>query len=108
MAYPTPVNSMITDSVTQQAVAVLAAAPAMAMGSIYQTAAHSIGIAYENAVQAQRQASISSQAATNQGVIQVYSLGGMSTAVATNRSAKHDTVRTLLTLLLSMEVAKRL
>jgi len=49
MAFPTAVNSQITDAVTQANVKVLADAPAMAMGSIYQTLAHSLGIAMENA-----------------------------------------------------------
>jgi len=34
------VNSQITDAVTQTNVKVVAEAPAMAMGSIYQTMAH--------------------------------------------------------------------
>jgi hypothetical protein len=82
MAYPTPVNSQITDAVTQQGVAILANAPAMAMGTIYQSAAHSISILYQNAAQAQHQASICAQAATNQGVIQIYSVGSMAGAIA--------------------------
>ena len=44
------VNSQITDAVTQSNVKVVAEAPAMAMGSIYQTMAHSTGILFENAL----------------------------------------------------------
>ena len=88
MAYPTPVNSQITDAVTQQNVSVLAAAPAMAMGSIYQSAAHSIGIMFQNATAAQHQAAICAQAATNQGVMQLYSAGTMAGAVATRKLAQ--------------------
>ncbi|MEQ9564431.1 MAG: RebB family R body protein, partial [Pseudomonadales bacterium] len=71
MADNTPVNGMITDAVTQANVKVMGDAPAMAMGSLYQSLAHSHGILYENAVSTQQQVGISSQAATNQGVIQV-------------------------------------
>ena len=62
MAYPTLVNSRITDAVTQQNVSVLASAPAIAMGTIYQSAAHSIGVLYQNATLAQQQGAISAYA----------------------------------------------
>ncbi|MEN3812106.1 RebB family R body protein, partial [Chromobacterium piscinae] len=48
----TTVNPQITDAVTQANVKVLAEAPAMALGSIYQTMAHSTGILFENAISA--------------------------------------------------------
>jgi hypothetical protein len=107
MAYPTPVNSRITDAVTQQNVTVLASAGAIAMGSVYQSAAHSISIAYENAVQAQRQASICAQAATNQGVIQLYSLGSSSAATASARIARSDTLHTALLLLTALKARRQ-
>src|SRR5256885_16954940 len=88
MAYPTLINGQITDAVTQQSVSVLASAPAMAMGTIYQSAAHSISILYQNATQAQHMAAISAQAATNQGVIQIYSVGSMAGAVAAEKFAR--------------------
>ena len=53
MAYPTPVNGQITDAVTQTNVKVLAEAPAQSMAMVYQTMAHSISLAMENAQQAQ-------------------------------------------------------
>ncbi|OGN51306.1 MAG: RebB like protein [Caulobacterales bacterium RIFOXYB1_FULL_67_16] len=88
MAYPTPVNSRITDAVTQQNLMVLGGASTVAMGSIYQSAAHSLSIAFQNAVQAQKQASISAQAASNMGVIQVYQAGSMGAAVGAARIAQ--------------------
>jgi hypothetical protein len=88
MAYPTRVNSQITDAVTQTGVSTLASAPAMAMGTIYQSAAHSIGILFQNSTAAQRQAAICGQAATNQGVMQMYSMNSMAAAVATNKLAR--------------------
>jgi hypothetical protein len=53
MADSTPVNSQITDAVTQANVKVLGEAPAQSMALIYQTMAHSISLAMENAQQAQ-------------------------------------------------------
>ena len=40
MAFPTAVNDHITDAVTQTNVKVIGEAPAMAMGTIYQSMAH--------------------------------------------------------------------
>ena len=90
MALPTPVNGQITDAVSQGNVTVLASAPAMAMSSIYQSAAHSIGILYQNSVQAQMAASISAQAATNQGVMQIYAAGSMGAAAAVAKLAQSN------------------
>jgi len=53
MAQETAVNAQITDAVTQNNVKVLAEAPAQSMALVYQTAAHSISLAMENAQQAQ-------------------------------------------------------
>ena len=69
------VNDQITDAVTQTNVKVMAEAPAMAMGSIYQSMAHSTGIMFQNSVNAQQQANVIAQAATTQGVLQIYSMG---------------------------------
>ena len=46
-------NAQITDAVTQTNVKVLAEAPAQSMAMVYQTSAHSISLAMENAQQAQ-------------------------------------------------------
>ncbi|WP_240811654.1 RebB family R body protein [Brevundimonas sp. M20] len=77
MAYPTSVNSQITDAVTQANVKVVGEAPAMALGSLYQSAAHSLGIMFENAVTAQQNQNIMAQAATTQGVIALYRSSGL-------------------------------
>ncbi|MEJ8674059.1 RebB family R body protein [Chromobacterium amazonense] len=74
MAFPTAVNDQITDAVTQANVKVVGDAPAVAIGNLYQSLAHSAGILYENAVSSQQQLAIADQAATNQGVIQIYSV----------------------------------
>lgn len=76
------VSRQITDAVTQSNVKVVGEAPAMAMGSIYQTAAHSTGLMFENAVNAQNQQNILAQTATTQGVMQIYSLDTVADAIA--------------------------
>ncbi|UUX48044.1 RebB family R body protein [Nisaea acidiphila] len=53
MADETPVNSQITDAVTQTNVKVVGEAPAQAMGMVYQSMAHSISLSMQNAMQAQ-------------------------------------------------------
>lgn len=77
MSSDTPVNNQITDAVTQANVKVIAEAPAMAVGSIYQTLAHATGILFENAVSAQQQMSTVMQATVTQGVMQIYSVDTM-------------------------------
>jgi hypothetical protein len=62
MAFPTAVNSQITDAVTQSNVKVIGEAPAMALGSLYQSLAHAAGIAAENLVTQQQNANSLSQA----------------------------------------------
>ncbi len=79
------VAEQITDAVTQTNVKVVAEAPAMAMGTLYQTAGHSTGMMYENSVNAQNQQNILSQAATTQGVMQIYSVDTVSDALAVTR-----------------------
>ncbi|PXV52298.1 Killing trait domain-containing protein [Dyella jiangningensis] len=93
------VNSQITDAVTQTNVKVVAEAPAMAMGSIYQTMAHSTGILFENAVAQQQQQNTLSQAAANQGVMQIYSLDTTATGAASEKVAQGGVADNLTSLL---------
>ncbi len=81
-AIPEPVNEQITDAVTQSNVKVVEEPPVMAMGSVYQSAAHTTGIMFENAVANQNQQNILGQAATTKGVMQIYSLDTVADAVA--------------------------
>lgn len=102
MAYPTAVNNQITDAVTQSDVKVVAEAPAIAMGSIYQTMAHSTGILFENAVAAQQQQNTLALAASNMGVMQIYSLDTTAAAGATEKVAQtgvSDNLTSLLSVL---------
>lgn len=50
MAFPTAVNSQITDAVTQANVKVLADSPAMAMGNLFQATSQALSLAMQNAV----------------------------------------------------------
>ncbi len=102
MAYPTSVNNQITDAVTQSNVKVVGEAPAMAMGAIFQTMAHSTGILFENAVSAAQQQNTLSLAAANQGVMQIYSLDTTAAAGASEKVAQTgvaDNLTSLLTIL---------
>ncbi|WP_292009109.1 RebB family R body protein [Chryseobacterium sp.] len=76
------VNLQVTDAVTQSNVKVVGEAPAMALGNVYQAAAHSTGIMFENAVNTQNQQNILGQAATTQGIMQIYSIDTISDAIS--------------------------
>ena len=84
------VNNQITDAVTQSNVKVVGEAPAIALGNVYQTAAHSTGIMFENAVNNQNQQNILGQAATTQGVMQIYSIDTVSDAIAISKILNGD------------------
>jgi hypothetical protein len=64
MAFPTAVNSQITDSVSQANTKVLGEAPAIAMGTLFQSTAHALSLQAQNAVAAQQQANSVLQATT--------------------------------------------
>ncbi|MBO6804751.1 MAG: RebB family R body protein, partial [Thalassospira sp.] len=67
---------------------------------------HSTGILYQNAVSAQQQNGITSQAATNQGILQIYSVDTMADAVATSKIAKSDVPDNMLTLLTTLQATR--
>ncbi|HEY9080993.1 RebB family R body protein [Magnetovibrio sp.] len=68
----TSVNSQITDAVTQTNVKVVAEAPAQSMAMVYQTMAHSISLAMENAMQAQGGLQQIGNAVTSSGVRMIF------------------------------------
>ena len=80
---PTPVNSQITDAVTQVNVKVLAESPAMSLSNLYQTISQSLSLSAQNAVTSQQQTNIVHQAATTQGVSLLYSVDTASVGEAT-------------------------
>jgi hypothetical protein len=83
MAFPTAVNTQITDSVTQSNVQILGTAPAIAMGNLYQATAQALANAAHNATIAQQQMYVTAQAATTAGVALLYSLDTASAGAAT-------------------------
>ena len=83
MAFPTSLNSQITDSVTQTNTKVLGDAPAMAMGSLFQATTQALGNTAHNSSAAQQQAQILAQAATTMGVTTLYSIDTAATARGT-------------------------
>ncbi|AQQ00810.1 glycerol-3-phosphate dehydrogenase [Pseudoalteromonas aliena] len=83
MAFPTAVNSQITDSVTQANVQVLGDAPSIAMGNLFQATSQALANAAHNATSGQQQANITAQAATTMGVSLLYSIDTASTGMAT-------------------------
>lgn len=82
MAFPTSVNSQITDAVTQANIEVVAIAPAIAMANLYQATSQALGNASHNATTAQQQTNILAQAATTAGVALLYSLDTATTGKA--------------------------
>lgn len=73
MTQPTEVNGAVVDSVAGTNAAVGAVAPAMAMGSLYQTIGNSVAMAAANAVYAQQQGWMTSQSAGTLGVTKLFS-----------------------------------
>ena len=72
MAFPTSVNSQITDAVSQSVVPVLGTAPGMALALLYQATAQALANAAHNATMAQQQLNTIAQAATTAGVALIY------------------------------------
>ncbi|MCC2522313.1 RebB family R body protein [Vibrio coralliilyticus] len=85
MAFPTAVNSQITDSVTQANVEVLGTAPATAMGNLFQATSQALANAAHNATAAQQQANITAQAVTTAGVNLLYAVDTASSVMATKK-----------------------
>lgn len=84
MAFPTAVNSQITDAVTQANVKVLGDAPAVALGNLFVATSQALSNAAHNATTGQQQATVTAQAAMTQGVSTLYSVDTASTGVATS------------------------
>jgi hypothetical protein len=85
MAFPTSVNSQITDSVTQANTKVLGDAPAIAMGNLFQATAQALANAAHNATSSQQQTNVTAQAATTMGVTTLYSIDTAADGIATSK-----------------------
>ncbi|MBS1772048.1 MAG: RebB family R body protein [Bacteroidetes bacterium] len=83
MMLPTPVNSYITDSVSQVNTKVLGDAPAMAMGNLFISTSQALSNAAHNATAGQQQTNITAQAATTTGVTTLYSIDTATDAIGT-------------------------
>ncbi len=79
------VNKQVTDAVTQTNVQVVADSSSIAIANVYQSAAHSTGLMFENAVNAQGQLNILAQAVTTQGIMQIYSINTMASTITIAR-----------------------
>lgn len=66
----------VTDAVTQANLKTLSEAPAMAMGTVYQSLSHANALLFENMVNAQQQNAIAGQAAMTQCVMALLGEGG--------------------------------
>jgi hypothetical protein len=83
MAFPTSVNSQITDSVSQVNTKVLGDAPAIAMGNLFVATGQALSNAAHNATNNQQQSYVTMQAATTQGVSTLFAIDTASDGVAT-------------------------
>jgi hypothetical protein len=101
MALDTPVNSQITDTISQANVTVLGEAPSVALGNLYQASAQAFGMMMQNAVGAQQQLNITAQAVTAQGVTLLYS----STTAAVAKLGQSDVPDNLLSLITALRAS---
>ncbi len=85
MAFPTAVNSQITDSVSEVNTKVLGDSPAMAMGNLFMATSQALANAAHNAASAQQQTNVTAQASTTTGVTTLYSIDTASDAVGTTQ-----------------------
>lgn len=83
MAFPTAVNSQITDSVSEVNTKVLGDSPAMAMGNLFIATSQALANAAHNATNNQQQSNVTTQAATTSGVSTLYSIDTSSDARGT-------------------------
>lgn len=92
----------LTPEEVQQLNAFVSKNAAINVGQVYQSMAHATGILFQNAVSSQQQQNTLAQAATNQGVMQIYSLDTTAAAGATEKvlqSGVSDNLTSLLTVL---------
>lgn len=75
MAFPTAVNSQITDAVTQANVQVLGVAPAQALAMLEVALSHSLALAAANAVTQQQNANILMDAVSASSVARILGAG---------------------------------
>ncbi|SDQ13264.1 Killing trait domain-containing protein [Chryseobacterium soldanellicola] len=79
---PESVNDQITDAVQQSNLMPVGEHPAFPHGHIYLNAAYSTGIMFQNAVNNQNNLNIMGQAATTQGIMQMYNIDNASDSIS--------------------------
>ena len=84
MAFPTSINSQITDSITQVNTKVLGDAPAVAVGNLMVATSQALSNAAHNATNKAQQSDVTKQATTTQAVSTLLVLDTASTGVATS------------------------
>jgi hypothetical protein len=83
MAFPTSVNSQITDSTSQVNTEVVGGSPSVAMGNLFVATSQALANAAHNATNNQNQSYVTMQASTTQGVATLFAIDTASTGVAT-------------------------
>ena len=83
MAFPTAVNSQITDSVSQANTEVLGNAPAVATGNFMIATSQALSNAAHNATTGQLNSGVPAQAALTQGISTLYCIDTAATAKGT-------------------------
>ena len=83
MAFPTAVNSQITDSITQANTKVVGDSPAVSVGELYIATSQALANAAHNATSGQQQAGVTGQASMTQSVGTLLSIDTASTGKAT-------------------------
>ena len=85
MAFPTAVNSQITDSISQVNTKVLGDAPAVATGNFMLATSQALSNAAHNATTGQQNNGITAQAALVQGVNTMFAMDVAAAAVGSER-----------------------
>jgi len=85
MAFPTAVNSQITDAVTQANVKVVAESPAVGLSNLYIATSQALANAAHNASNSQMEAGVASRAAMTQSVAALLVIDTASTGKASQQ-----------------------
>lgn len=88
MAFPTSINSQITDAVSQANTTILGESPATAMGNLFIATSQALSNAAHNATNNQQQSYVTMQASTAQAVMLLLSVDTASAGVATSEILK--------------------
>ncbi|WP_246792571.1 RebB family R body protein [Burkholderia perseverans] len=85
MAFPTAVNSQITDSVSQANTEVVGTAPAVAMGNLFVATGQALSNAAHNATNNQNQSYVTMQAGTTQAISTLLGVDTATTGVVSQQ-----------------------